>query len=118
MNSTVISHTYHNVINSIINPELQFSCFYIPLLFKLSWKNNTFSLLVPDTSWYLTCGVSMGQTLYEDGFQWMCDPQQQSVRVEGQVKRHVPGDGGLGGGKEEMDRGLLWKPGAFLQHKV
>lgn len=52
--------------------------------------------------------------MYEDGFQWMCDPQQQSVRVEGQVKRHVPGDGGLRGGEEEVDGGLSGKPGSSL----
>lgn len=53
-----------------------------------------------------------------DGFQRMGDPQQQSVRVEGQVQRHVSGYGGLRSGQEEVDGGLSGKPGASLQHKV
>lgn len=60
----------------------------------------------------------MGKTLYVDGFQRMGDPQQQSVRVEGQVQRHVSGYGGLRSGQEEVDGGLSGKPGASLQHKV
>lgn len=52
-----------------------------------------------------------------DGFQRMGDPQQQSVRVEGQVQRHVPGNGGLRSGQEEMYRGLSGEPGASLKHK-
>lgn len=53
-----------------------------------------------------------------DGFQRVGDPQQQPVRVEGQVDRHVPGDGGLRCGQEEVDRGLSGEPGASLKHKL
>lgn len=53
-----------------------------------------------------------------DGFQRMGDPQQQSVRVEAQVQRHVPGDGGLRSGQEEVDGGLSGEPGASLKCKM
>lgn len=53
-----------------------------------------------------------------DGFQRVGDPQQQSVGVEGQVQRHVPGDGGLRCGQEEVDGGLSGQPGASLKHKL
>lgn len=52
------------------------------------------------------------------GFQRVGDPQQQSVRVEGQVQRHVPGDGGLRCGQEEVDGGLSGEPGTSLKHKL
>lgn len=57
-------------------------------------------------------------TLYVDGFQRMGDPQQQSVRVEGQIQRHVPSYGRLGCGQEEVDGGLSGEPGASLKHRV
>lgn len=44
----------------------------------------------------------------------MGNPEQQPVRVEVQVQRHVPGDGGLRCGQEEVDGGLSGQPGASL----
>lgn len=66
----------------------------------------------------LPVGTPLGPTLYEDGFQRMSDPQQHSVRVEGQVQGHVSGDGGLRRGQQEVDRGLSGEPGASLKHSM
>lgn len=43
--------------------------------------------------------------------------EEQPVGAEGQVQRHVPGDGGLGGGQEEVEGGLSGEPGATLKHR-
>lgn len=53
-----------------------------------------------------------------DGFQRMVDLEQQSVRVEGQVQRHVPCYGRLGSGQEEVDGGLSGEPGASLKNRM
>lgn len=63
-------------------------------------------------------GAPLSPTLYLDGFQRMGDPQQQSVRVEGEVHRHVPGDRWLRCGQEEVDRGLSGEPGVSLKRKL
>lgn len=48
----------------------------------------------------------------------MGNPQQKSARVEVQVQRHVPGDGGLRRGQEEVDGGLSGQPGASLTKEL
>lgn len=98
-----------------VNHKLQSSRLYIPLMLKLTWMKYVLTRKSERSSrCFLSKKASWVSTLYLDGFQWMGDSEQNSVRVDDQVDRHIPGNGRLRGGKQEVNGGVSWEPGTFL----